>query len=76
MNAAVSRDDERPTRRHPSVPILQLRRRKRIRPMNRVDLSRALDREVETLRDELIQSTSRSLQFDTVSGATDRLRRS
>jgi succinyl-diaminopimelate desuccinylase len=39
--------------------------------MNRDDLSRALDREVEALRDELIQSTTRILQFETVSGAAD-----
>jgi len=39
--------------------------------MDRVELSRKMDGEVDSLRDELVESTSRILQFETVSGADD-----
>lgn len=39
--------------------------------MDRLELCRRIDKEIETLRDELVRSTCRILQFETVSGATD-----
>lgn len=43
----------------------------RIGFMDRKELGRKLDREIESLRDELVESTGRILQFETVSGASD-----